>query len=221
MKQLSVLFLLWLPAVLYAQADAGGTKTLSLRTSKSNYDIYGSPFFGDQFCYANVKARNGNEYIGLKVKLDLFENGMIYLNEEGEELIASATIDRISFYDCEDPSKNKILISGMPPIDKQDESNFYVLLDSGNVSLLKFIKVEYTDKVNTYGSANIRRVYRQHEFYYAHEQGNKLIRIDKDEVANVFGARKNAVLAFIASNNLKIRKEADLVKVFSYYNSLK
>jgi hypothetical protein len=80
-------------------------------------------------------------------------------------------LDRIEFYDCADPSKNKVLISGLPPVDKLDESSLYIVLDSGNVSLLKHIKVVVTDKRNNFGNANIVRTIQQYDEYYSYSSG--------------------------------------------------
>jgi hypothetical protein len=190
---------------------------------RSDIDIQGSQYFEDKYCHATLKVRKGKTYHGLKVKIDLMSNGVIYVDDSGKELEAVTPLDRIEFYDCADPSKNKVLISGLPPVDKLDESSLYIVLDSGNVSLLKHIKVVVTDKRNNYGNANIVRTIQQYDEYYSYAPGKGLARLEKDNgaVLNALNTKKAEISSYIVKNEIKFRKEADLVKVFSYYNSLK
>lgn len=187
----------------------------------ANYIMHGSPFFGDEHCTADLKVRNSKTLVGVKTRVNLENNAVLYLDSAGVELESSVAIDRIAFYDCTDPSKNKILVSGLPPVDKQDESNFYVLLDSGRISLLRFTQVTFYDKQSNYGSAGIIRTFHQGDIYYAHTRSG-LVKFAKeeDDVLQVLGNKRAAISSYIAKNNLKCRREADLVKVFAYYNSL-
>jgi hypothetical protein len=190
---------------------------------RSDIDIQGSQYFEDKYCHATLKVRKGKTYHGLKVKIDLMNNSVIYVDESGKEMEAITPLDRIEFLDCADLSKNKVLISGLPPVDKQDESSLYIVLDSGNVSLLKHVKVVVTDKRNNFGNANIIRTIRQYEEYYSYSPGKSPMRLEKDNAAvlNTLADKKAEIGSYMTARDIKIRKEADLVKVFAYYNSLK
>ncbi|MES2371731.1 MAG: hypothetical protein V4557_04065 [Bacteroidota bacterium] len=198
--------------------DASG-RPIYLRTE---YEIEGTPFYADEYCTANLKIKNGKYYTGIKVKLNLQENLLIYIDREGKEMAASTPVEKIEFFNCSDPAKNKTLVSGFPAIDKQDVSNFYVRLDSGNVSLLKYIFVNYRDE-KKYGSANMTRVFEQKEVYYIYTPGKGIQRLNKDNnaVIKLLGNKKTELEDFIAKNDIKCRKEEELVKVFTFYNSLK
>jgi len=187
----------------------------------NEFEIQGTPFYYDDYCVANLKVRRGKTYTGIKVKLNLQENLVIYDAGDGKEMAASSPIDRIEFIYCSDPAKNKVVVSGYPAVDKQDESSFYVLLDSGKVSLLKYIMVNYRDTKN-YGSANTTRVFDQKELYYTYVPGKGMARLLKDNAAVLLllNNKKTALEKFMAANDIKCRREDDLVKVFAYYNSL-
>ncbi|MBV9986056.1 MAG: hypothetical protein JO301_00135 [Chitinophagaceae bacterium] len=221
-----------LPLTLYAQQN--GSPALGLSEFlydnvgrpvplRSDIELQGSPYFADKYCHATLKVRKGKTYHGLRVKVDLQSSAVIYMDETGKEMEAITPLDRIEFYDCEDASKNRILISGLPPVDKQNESSYYVLLDSGNISLLKYYQVSYNDRRNNYGNANIIRTYQQVEIYYSYTPGKGLARLSKDNAAvlDALAEKKKEVGDYIAANNIKCRRESDLVKVFAYYNSLK
>jgi hypothetical protein len=230
MKQLLIILIALTPVALNAQqsTQAGPGEFVYDNIGRpvylrSDMDVQGSQYFEDKYCHATLKVRKGKTYRGLKVKIDLLSNGVIYVDEAGKEMEAVTPLDRIEFYDCADQSKNKVLISGLPPVDKLDESSLYIVLDSGNVSLLKHIKVVVTEKRNNFGNANIIRTIRQYDEYYSYIPGKGLTRLEKDNatVLNALVNKKAEISSYITAKDIKFRKEADLVKVFAYYNSLK
>ena len=217
---------------LWAQSNAGLTNYSNAQQFMNDangrpmymhaeYTIEGTPFFSNDYCTANLKIRKGKTYAGIKVKLDLQENLVIYDAGDGKEMAAVTPVERIEFLNCDDAAKNRILISGYPAVDKQDVSSFYVLLDSGAVQLLKNISVTYRD-TKYYGSPNTTRVFEQKENYYAYsvEKGMTKLSKDNSEVLAVFNNRKPELSKFIASNDLKCKREDDLVKLFRYYNTI-
>lgn len=187
----------------------------------SEYLIEGSPFFYQEYCTANLKVRNGKYYQGIQVKLNLQENLVIYNAGDGKEMAAITPIEKIVFVNCADPSRNQVLLSGFPPVDRQTVNSFYVLLDSGRVTLLKQIGVNYRD-VKYYGSNQTTRVFEQKEILYAYQPAKGMIRLAKEEgaVLSLLSDQRKAVQAFLTANDLSCRKEADLVKVFQFYNTL-
>jgi len=197
--------------------DANG-RPLYIHTE---YEVEGTPFFSDDYCTANLKVRKGKTYANIKVKLNLQENLVIYDAGDGKEMAATSPIEKIEFMHCNDPAKNKTLLSGFPAIDGQNESSFYLLLDSGQTTLLKYIKVNSHD-TKYYNNPNTTRVFEQKELYYTYVPGKGISKLnrDTDAVLSLFGNKNAAVGSFIAKNDLKCRREEDLVKVFSYYNSL-
>jgi hypothetical protein len=189
---------------------------------KSSYDYSGSPYFGEDYCTADIQVRKGKLYKGLKTKVNLQENTVIY-DSAGVELVATAPIDMIRFYDCADPSKNKTLISGLPKVDNLDESSFYIVLAAGNVALLSHIDISYYDRQNNYGRASIIRAFKQHETYYLYVEKKGLIKLETDNASilkQLDSSKEKQVGRFMAQNDIKVKKEKDLVKLFEYYNSL-
>lgn len=187
----------------------------------SEYLIEGSPFFYQEYCTANLKVRNGKYYQGIQVKLNLQENLVIYNAGDGKEMAAITPIEKIVFVNCADSSRNQVLLSGFPPVDKQTVNSFYVLLDSGRVTLLKQIGVNYRD-VKYYGSNQTTRVFEQKETLYVYQPNKGMMRLPKEEAAvlSLLSDQRKAVQAFLTANDLSCRKEADLVKVFQFYNAL-
>ena len=187
----------------------------------ADYAIEGSPFFSNDYCTANLKLRKGKTYNGIKVKLNLQENLVVYDAGDGKEMIATSPVEKIEFQHCNDATKNKVLVTGYPAIDKQDVSSFYVLMDSGSMQLLKYISVNYRD-TKYYGDPNMTRVFEQKESYYAYSAAKGMMRLSKenDVILAIFNNRKQELAKFITANALKCKREEDLIKIFAYYNSL-
>lgn len=188
---------------------------------RSEYLVEGTPFYNQDYCTANLKVRNGKYYQSIKVKLNLHQNLVIYDAGDGKEMAAITPIEKISFVNCADPSKNQVLLSGFPPVDGQTSNSFYVLLDSGHVTLLKQIGVNYRD-VKYYGSNQTTRVFEQKEVLYAYHPAKGMIRLAKETsaVLSLLSDHRKAVQDYLTDNTISCRKETDLVKVFQFYNSL-
>lgn len=189
---------------------------------RSEYAIEGSPFFHSEYCTAELKVRNGRSYSGIKVKLNLQENLVIYDAGDGKEMVSVTPIERILFTDCNDVSKNTILQSGFPAVDAQTTNSFYQLLDSGRLQLLKHIGINYKD-IKYYGSNQTTRVFTQKETYYVYspEKGMRKIAVkDNNSVIALLGDHKQELAAYVSSNDLRCKKEEDLLKLVRYYNGL-
>lgn len=187
----------------------------------TDYSIEGSPFYYPEYCTAVLKVQNGKTYSGVKVKINLLDNSIVYDAGDGKEMVATSAIEQIRLYNCSEPSKNQVLVSGMPGVDKQDSKAWYIRLDSGSVHLLKYIQVIYRD-TKYYGSNLTTRVFEQKESYYAYSSDKGMVRLARDNevVMAVLAGRKKQVQDFVAANEIRCKKEADLVKLFQYYNSL-
>lgn len=197
--------------------DANG-RPVYMRTA---YDIEGTPFYHPDYCITNIKVRKGKTYAGIKAKINLQNNRIFFDAGDGKEMETAMPIERIEFMQCSDSSKNKVLVSGYPAADDLGGERFYVLLDSGRISLLKYIQVLYHD-TRDYGRASITRVFTQEEMYYVYEPGTgmKKLPAGKKSILAVFPAHQQALSQFVTSHDLKCRKEQDLRKVVAYYNSL-
>lgn len=189
---------------------------------RSAYAIEGSPFFHGEYCTANLKVRNGKSYNGIRVKLNLQENLVIYDAGDGKEMVAVTPIERILFTDCSDLSKNAVLQTGFPPVDAQTVNSFYQLLDSGRLQLLKHIGINYKD-IKYYGSNQTTRVFTQKETFYVYspEKGiRKIAEKDNSSVIALLGDHIQELAAYVSANDLRCKKEEDLQKLVRYYNGL-
>lgn len=192
---------------------------------RTEYRAEGSPYFYDEYWYADITAMNGNTYTDVKVKLNLVENRILYLNDNNAEMIATIPIKRISFrgYLQGETYHDNTRLEGIEgPINEQGAKVYQVLEDS-TVKLYKLINVTFTDN-KPYGEASITRVFTKKETYFAllPAKDSALHKVDKNKqaIVSLLNDPKASVEKYIESNKLNCKKEKDLVAIFRYYNSL-
>ncbi len=186
----------------------------------TGYEMDGSPFYKNEYCLATIKVARGKRYRGLDVKLDLQDNRVIYRLPNGLEQEASTPIESVEFAACDEKSAPATFRSGFPVVDRQDHRNFYQVLDSGKLQLLKFVKVTYMDQ-KPYGGASIIRKFDNAAVYYAYSPEKGMINLGKgnEKAIAVFGDQKSKAEKFIAEQNIRVKKETDLIKLFAFYNT--
>lgn len=235
MKRLFLLTVACLPFALRAQLastqNVSGIKDFAYgsggRRIEINTDIAvqgASPWVEDGYCYVNVSVRGGQQFNRVKAKINLETNEFIYRDSADVELAATVPIALVELVDCSKPDfKNRVFITGIPAIGKQNESTFYEVLSAGTTLLLKHVNVTHVDKQNNFAGAAIIRTYYAGNEYYMYVPGNDPVKLDKDndKILRLLSDQEKKMSAYIAENHLKARNESDLKKIFNYYNSLK
>lgn len=164
-------------------------------------------------------AGNNKPLTGNKFKLNLQQNRLFFLNANGDEMEVTSPVKSIEFIDDAVAGNPVVFEKGFPPIDKLTADNYYQVLVTGKAGLLmdtKFAEVEYKE----YNSATTSiRTDRLVSFYGV--AAGKMQRIGKmEDVLLLLGDKTREVSAFIKQENLKVKKQADLEKLFRYYNGL-
>ena len=200
--------------------DAHG-RPLYLRTT---YVAEGSPYFYDDYCFAEITLTNGKVYPDVKVKIDLANKSILYMTESGVEMIASTPIRQVklmSFISDETDYGEAILRGFNSPLNAAD-GNIYQVLEDGKTKLLKEVIVTYSD-TKKYGEANITRVFTKKEIFFAvFENKKELRKVDKNKssLISMFETKQTEIRNYIENQKLKCKSEQDLIKVFNYYNSI-
>jgi hypothetical protein len=198
--------------------DANG-RPLYLRTS---YSGEGSPYFSETYNEAEVTGADGKLYRNVRVKINLLDNEVLYLDAAGKEMIATMPIQKIrllGFIDATGVS-DKVLKSNGQSLNTPN-APVYEVMDSGRCVLLKQVKVTFKDE-KRYNEASVTRVFKRIESYFVLMAGGKLQKLGqgKEDVLAILKDKEALVRAFIDMNNLKCRRAEDYKQVFGYYNSL-
>lgn len=183
------------------------------------YNMEGSPFYDTGYCMGSIQLTNGKIYNGLKLKLNLEEQKIIFEAAEGKSFILTVPVARMEL-GCNDSQNPIVFRSGFAAIDKQDNRSLYQVLDSGTVLLLKFTEIRYKDS-KSYNSNDITRNYRQLPSYYLWIPGKDLVKIslNENDLIALLSDQQKLLSNAIAKEKWKLRKEADLIRIIRLYNS--
>src|SRR6185436_17708883 len=135
-------------------ADMSG-KPLYLQ---ENYIAEGSPYFPDQYQFAEITLVCGKVYRDIQVKVNIMENKVLYLDEDNKEMITTSPIKRIKFYSISAEDGSNTVLESFNGGLNMDKTPIYQVLDSGTYTLLKKIVVTYRDNKG-YGQSLVTRTF--------------------------------------------------------------
>ena len=186
--------------------------------NSNGYNTEGSPYYDTSFCIGSIQLPNGKMYSGIKLKLNLEEQKIIFEVEEGKAFVLSVPVSRVEL-GCTASTQPTIFRSGFTAIDKQNERSLYQVLDSGKVLLLKYTEIRFKDSKG-YNSNDMTRSYRQLPSYYLWIPGKDMIKISTNEndLMAILSDQQKILNNAILKEKWKVRKEADLIKIIALYN---
>ena len=162
--------------------------------------------------------QKGKKYDDIAVKVNLKSNEIYIKFAEGIEIVATVQLEYVEFNGCGD-GKKIIFRSGFPPIDKQADTSYYQVLSEGNITLLKNFNTTFRDET-TYGTSSaVTRTFESSPWYYAYSPAEGIVRLkDNATVLQLLPTRKSQVEKFMNDEGIKVKRENDLVKLFSFLN---
>jgi hypothetical protein len=183
------------------------------------FEEEGSPFFSNEYLESTIQLMNGKSYHRIPVKINYLTGELLFKTEDGQEMSVIKPFQRVALTK---DGQTYVFRSGFPAIDKQNEFTLYEMIDSGAAVLLKYTSVSFQDK-QPYNGVNIIRTYNKKEVYYSYIPSKGLMALPSETEALVRLFEKDAVLMaeFANKHKLKAKKEADLIKLFAHYNTLK
>lgn len=183
-----------------------------------NFEEEGSPFFADEYIESSIQMLNGKTYYRIPVKINYLTGEVLFKIDGGQEMTLSKPFQRIELMR---EGQKYIFRSGFPSVDKQNEMTLYEMLDSGTAVLLKYTSVNYRD-MHPYNSVNMVRTYTQKHVYYSYipSKGLVVLPAETEALIPLFGKDAAMINQYIQQHKLKAKKEADLIRLFTYYNSI-
>jgi hypothetical protein len=196
-------------------SDISG-KPIPLHTEMN---VTGSPFFPEEYTTATFYLPGGKKVENLKAKIFLPEHSVYYLMPEKGEMVAITAVEKIEF---SLPAKTGGLITfRLYPSGPGTEKKYYQVLADGNIQLLKLYVSDFTDR-KEFGSATITRTYDNLTSLYVYDDAHKLVKLTNSPefFTGLFSAKQKQMSDFTQQQKINHKREQDLVKLFTYYNSL-
>ncbi len=184
----------------------------------TKYNIVdGTPFLADRWINGKAVADNGKVYADLKLKYNTYDGvlSFIYLNTD-EPLKFEEPIKSFTLF----TSPQMVFVNGYPKIDRQTINSYYQLLSDGKTQLLKSYFKNIKENRN-YSLAKTDGIYSAGILYYAYK-GGKMIHLknNKETLLNLMSDKSAQINGYLAKNDLDLKSDDDLKKLFDYYNTL-
>jgi len=179
----------------------------------------GSPYLSESWMKATIVTPAGTQYDGLRLKVDLIDNSVIYLNPKGEEMVCLAQLSKIALRDSITGKTYLLENSGEVPGYTGDKG-WLEVLSGGKLTLYKQTSKSISES-KAYGSSITEQRIRANEKYLV-SIGGIITRIKKvKEIADLVPAdKKQQLLGQIEKEKWTGKKESDYIKAVEYYNSL-
>lgn len=185
-------------------------------------DIEGSPYLLPNFAPGSFFMKKENTMVkNLQIKYNIFTETVSFKDETGKELVPGQTVTR---FVIENNGKQQIYQRDFPPMEKWDGTAYYEVLNTqpGMPMLLKkHVKTLISRK--EYNSSRVTDTYLDGTKYFVFDESGAMTKFksDKKSILTYFPNKQAEITAYIAKNNIDLKDDGDLGKVFDYYISLK
>lgn len=173
-----------------------------------NYDgIEGSPYLYDDWMSGAVKMSSGAAYNNVYLKYNEY-SGKPYFKGKEDQILEF--IDPVAEFTITDKSQRFISSNG----------KFYELLADGGTKLLKQ-PLKETQQTMAYVGAPPGKVFVSADKYFTMKDGQLVpLKKDKKGVLTALANKQPEMEAYIKKESPDFKSDADLAKLFTYYNSL-
>ena len=160
-------------------------------------------------------SRSGNRSFDLK--FNVYDNSLFF-NKDDESFELQDEIISFTLMPKEDPVTHLIYKRGISGADLREHQYVQVLLE-GKMSLYK-LDVKQLSEMSEINAGIVKTFANTAKYYIGKNKDLQFVKINKTEILNALKDKQSQVEAFINDKKLSFRKDADVVEVLKYYNSL-
>jgi hypothetical protein len=177
-------------------------------------DVVGTPFLNENWVSGTIVLQNGLIYKDILLKYSEYDDELFFKNLKDNSMMSF--VQPVKSFEL----LGKKYENGLPAIDNFTQQSFYELITDGKVKLLfKTYKTILESK--PYNSATTEKKFQDYKAYYI-LRDDKINRFkpSKKDVLETFKDKNLEIDAFIKREKVDFKNNADLDKVFKYYNAL-
>jgi hypothetical protein len=185
-----------------------------------NSSIQGSMYLFEDFRPGSIVLKSDTLIEGIKFRYNIRSKQMeMSLNKD---TLAFIRPDKARFVNFD----HKTFIFTTFEEDNKTGMDYFQVIADGNAKLLLHYDVVFIPKnppVTPYSAGNPNDQYVQFKNYFSQKGDRPAIPMSKKQknILKLFSDKKVEIAKYIEEKNLKTSREADLVELFRYYNSLK
>lgn len=207
----------------HAQKTVGNPLFLHLHDNMVKVDKYanvnGTPFLNDDWQLAAVLLSNDVLAENVKVRLNLLENTLHYLDDEGKEMVSTQPIKSVVFKNATNDTTAVFITKNILKEGGEKLPDAWMqLLQKGKAGLLKMVHKELKDDPKQYGSATVTQSIVTDTRYFIWYQ-NELTRVKNvNEIADLLSNSK--LYARVDKMKKNSKSEDDMKAAVAFFNSL-
>jgi hypothetical protein len=202
----------------FLQAQMNNFKWIAALRKRTD-EIKPAYLFKEGYLLAELTSPTGKIITKNKFKLDMQDNRLYFLDSASEEMEVVNPVKKIIFVEQEGNNAAVSFEKGFPPIDKLNENNFYQVIVPGKALLLLDTKFNEVSRIEYPSGISVKTTEKLLNYYGS--LGAVMVRITKAEnVLELLSDKSKEIAAYMQRENIKVKKQSDLAKVFTYYNSL-
>ncbi|MCA0398212.1 MAG: hypothetical protein LCH51_12480 [Bacteroidetes bacterium] len=236
MKPLFLLISLWYCSASYCQGSNAGISSNSggiwpsqvtvsdisgLPFLNKHPNIDGHPFWDSVYRPSIMVLSTGKGFSNVDARIDLEEQIIYFKDASGAAMVtAPGFIKEFQYPVAGDSNKYVVFRSGYAASDYFPNTQFYMVMVDGFSPLLKAIHKE-VEVAKDQMSGAVRSNYQETEALFLYQDGQMIrVKKDRDFFLTRFHEKHKEIEAYLKANRLNLKKEADLIKLIKYYNSL-
>lgn len=178
--------------------------------------IRGTPFLVDKWIKGSVSISRG-VYQNLELKYNVYDNALFF-NKNDESFEFQEEVISFTLMPKEDPATHMVYKRGISGADLRGNEFVQVLLEA-ETGLYKLDVKQLTEMSEI--NAGIVKTFANTAKYYIGKNGKlKFLKLNKQEVLAALSNQQEKIQAYINEKKYSFRKDAELVDVLKYYNSL-
>lgn len=186
-------------------------------------DIKGSPYYVEDWKYADIAMKDGKHFDGVKVKLNLYSQEFVCLSSPGSEItLKDGIIDRLVLRDTNElriPSIH-VFASGIPMVEKAISYPIFEVLSDGRAILLNLITKRIGKSADVYSAGEQKEFVTTESLYVFYNSELKKCGKNAEFYTTLFSDKKDKMEEFIRVGKLKCRNTKEAIQLVNYYNSL-
>lgn len=202
-----------------------GAATGVVRQFDNRYEgVKGSPFYLDDWVKGAVIMQNGQKAENIQLKFNAYENEL--LMHQSNTRIVYIPKEQINSFSLLNPGTNReVIFQNLPHHKKADQKHFYKLLFKGTVSLYQDIIVVF-EKADYQGGYSNDKTFDEFKtyshYYYKSEPDSEFhkLKTTSSSISKAFPGHSAEIKKFIDREDINLKNEKDIVKVFNYHQQL-
>jgi hypothetical protein len=183
--------------------------------------IKGSPFYKDEWLLASIYSGDKLAFV-MPVKLNIATNEIHYTKNDEEKVLTGVNVTVLAFHAGRDTSvTTDVFLRNIPNLllNNKTIDDYIQVMNGGHFQLLKYTKRKVGSADSLFRTQT--RYFFTNEDYYFLRNNDRIERLKKLNKENVLEFLPSALAyqSWIAENKIDLRKEQDVIRFLTHYNT--